>query len=208
MNSTAAPRPALPVHQTLPEINPASDSGQRWRDRRPSWARPQQDGFDPHRYEVHAISDPVAKSYVEHHHYSGSYVAARRRYGMFIATTTGWDLVGVAVFSVPAQARVLTNVLPELQPYTESVELGRLVLEGAPHQAGAARAPQRAPANSESWFLAQCFRYLAADGIVGSSASPTRSRESSPAARCSPATSARSTRPAKLCSPAGPPSAT
>ena len=34
----------------------------------------------------------------------------------------------MAVFAIPAQARVLTNVFPDLQPYTQSLELGRFVL--------------------------------------------------------------------------------
>ena len=34
-------------------------------------------------------------------HYSASYVAASRRYGMFIRTPDGLDLVGVAVFGIP-----------------------------------------------------------------------------------------------------------
>jgi len=53
---------------------------------------------------------------VQRMHYSGSYVAASRRYGMFIDTPHGPDLIGVAVFAVPAQARVLTNPFPDLAP--------------------------------------------------------------------------------------------
>jgi len=43
-------------------------------------------------------------------------VAASRRYGMFLHTDDGPDLVGVAVFAIPAQPRVLTNVFPDLVP--------------------------------------------------------------------------------------------
>jgi hypothetical protein len=97
---------------------------------------------------------------------TGNYVAASRRYGMFIRTPDGPDLVGVAVFAVPAQAKVLTNVFPELRPYVESLELARFVLEGQRlHPAGPAPA-ERAPGNSESWSLRECNRYLAADGVV------------------------------------------
>jgi hypothetical protein len=160
--------PHLPEHGQLAEINPASDIEQRWCNGWHSWVRRSEGGFDPDLYEVHPISDPVAKSYVERMHYSGSYVAASRRYGMFIHTPDGPDLVGVAVFAVPAQARVLTNVFPELVPYAESLELARFVLEGQRLRAEDPSAPAgRAPANSESWFLRECYRYLAADGIAG-----------------------------------------
>jgi hypothetical protein len=160
---------AWPTHGHLVEIDPASPVGQRWWHGRHSWARPEHGGFDPRRYEVHPIADPDAKSYVERHHYSRSYVAASRRYGIFLRTPDGPDLVGVAVFAVPAQARVLTNVFPDLAPYTQSLELGRFVLEGPPHHPDRPppAGPVRAPANSETWFLRQCFGYLAADGIVG-----------------------------------------
>jgi hypothetical protein len=114
-------------------------------------------------------SDPVAKTFVERMHYSGSYVAASRRYGMFFHTDDGPELVGVAVFAIPAQSRVLTNVFPELTPYTESLELARFVLEGQPLSATAERPVprQRAPGNSETWFLRECLRYLAHAGVAG-----------------------------------------
>jgi hypothetical protein len=140
---------AWPSHGHLAEIDPASPVGQRWWHGRHSWTRPEHGGFDPRRYEVHPIPDPVAKSYVERMHYSGSYVAASRRYGMFLHTPDGPDLVGVAVFAVPAQARVLTNVFPDLEPYTQSLELGRFVLEGQPqHPHRPSTAMGRAPSNS------------------------------------------------------------
>ena len=165
-----APRRAhrLPEHGQLTEINPESTAEQRWCNGRHSWVRRSDGGFNPDLYEVHPISDPVAKSYVERMHYSRSYVAASRRYGMFIRTPDGPDLVGVAVFAIPAQARVLTNVFPELRPYVESLELARFVLEGQRlHAAGPSAPAGRAPANSESWFLRECYRFLAGDGIAG-----------------------------------------
>jgi hypothetical protein len=142
----------LPEHGQLAEINPASNTGQRWWNGWHSWVRRSEGGFDPNRYEVHPISDPLAKSYVQRMHYSGSYVAARRRYGMFIHTPDGPDLVGVAVFGIPAQPRVLTNVFPDLLPYIESLELARFVLEGQPLRPTSRRQASagRAPGNSES----------------------------------------------------------
>jgi hypothetical protein len=53
---------------------------------------------------------------IQHAYLIGNYVAASRRYGMFIHTPDGPDLVGVTVSAIPAQARVLTNVFPELRP--------------------------------------------------------------------------------------------
>jgi hypothetical protein len=67
---------------------------------------------------------------IQHAYLTGNYVAASRRYGMFIHTPDGPDLVAVAVVAIPAQARVLTNVFSELRPYAESLELARFVLEG------------------------------------------------------------------------------
>ena len=78
--------------------------------------------IEPHRYEVASITtDTEARAFVIEHHYSGAYPAARRRVGL----AQGAALVGVAVFSVPAQARAL-DVLP--CDRAEAVELGRLVL--------------------------------------------------------------------------------
>jgi hypothetical protein len=127
-------------------------------------------GFDPARYSVAEVTEAVARAYVVTHHYSGTYPAAARRYGMFVATDDGPDLVGVAVFGIPASARVLTGVFPDLEPYVATPELSRLVLEGEDHTrtggAGTALA-DRAPGNSESWFIARCFERLAADGVRG-----------------------------------------
>lgn len=153
---------ALPVHGDLTEIDPAAGRvQQRWRDRRHSWVRTSQGGFDPARYAVEPLDEATAKGYVTRHHYSGTYPAASRRYGLFLLGDDGLDLVGVAVFGIPAQAAVLTNVFPDLAPYTESLELSRFVLEGA------TGGTVRAPANSESWFLARCFEHLAGDGVRG-----------------------------------------
>jgi hypothetical protein len=104
--------PHLPEHGRFAETNPASDLEQRWCNGWHSWVRRSDGGFDPDLYEVHPISDPAVKSYVERIYYSGSYVGASRRYGMFIDTPDGPDLVGVPVFAIPAQARVLTKRVP------------------------------------------------------------------------------------------------
>jgi hypothetical protein len=126
---------------------------QRWDQRRHSWRHRSEGGFDPGRYLVQAIADPVAKAYVERHHYSASYPAARLRFGLFDRELA--ELVGVAVLSVPAQAKVLTCAFPHLEPYSESLELGRLVLADS------------VPANAETWMLAQTFRLAADCGVRG-----------------------------------------
>lgn len=124
---------------------------QRWRDGRHSWRHTSEGGFNPLRYDV-GIPDPwLARTFVESHHYSHRYVAASREYGLF----EGDELIGVAVLSVPMRRSVLTNVLPDLVPYRESLELGRFVLL------------DRVPANAESWFLARAFELAASDGVRG-----------------------------------------
>jgi hypothetical protein len=137
---------------TPPEVSPSSDWCQRWQDRGPKWRHRSEGGFDAARYEVAPIAAPTAKAYVERHHYAGSYVASRLRYGL-------WDrrgaLLGVAVLSVPVRRAVLTGPFPELEPFHESLELGRFVLA------------DRAPGNAESWFLAQVFRLAGREGVRG-----------------------------------------
>jgi hypothetical protein len=73
----------------------------------------------------------------------------RFRFGLF----TSGQLVGVAVFSHPMSARVLTNVFPG--EALDSVELGRFVLLDA------------VPANGETWFKARCRELLKREGIIG-----------------------------------------
>ena len=121
---------------------------QRWRDRRDSY-RPIGETIDPRRYEVALIpDDTTAKGFVLAHHYSGSYPAARHRYGLY----RGEGLVGVAVFSQPMQDAVL-RPLPGSP--RDSVELGRFVLD------------EDVPANGETWFLARAFELLRGEGVVG-----------------------------------------
>src|SRR5262249_9043973 len=74
--------------------------------------------------------------------------AARYRFGLF----WGGLLVGVAVFSHPANNHVL-SIFPG-DPL-ESVELGRLVLL------------DRVGANAETWMLARCFSQLKRECIIG-----------------------------------------
>lgn len=121
---------------------------QRWRERRDSY-RPVGEPFDPRAFEVAAIpGDTEARTFVERHHYSGTFPAARRRFGLY----TRGALVGVAVFSVPMVAGVLAVLRC---PPAEALELGRFVLL------------DDVGANAESWFLARCLRPLEREGFRG-----------------------------------------
>lgn len=126
---------------------------QRWRGRRHSWQPAHPDGvIDPRGYAVRAIADDTTpKAFIVANHYSGTYVSALHRFGLYRAGV----LVGVAVYSTPGGGnKVLTSVFPELRPSVESVELGRMVL-----------APE-VPGNAETWFLARCRELLAERGVV------------------------------------------
>lgn len=124
---------------------------QRWTEQQQSWREDTGRRFTGRGYEVVPIdSDEVASEFVERHHYSGSYVSAMHRFGLY----RGGDLVGVAVYSGPME-KVLTCALPGLKPYDESVELGRFVLL------------DEVPGNAESWFLARCHDILVERGVRG-----------------------------------------
>jgi hypothetical protein len=139
------------VQPQLPELSPAGDHCLRWSERRHSWRRVSDGGFDARRYEVAPVEERVARPFVVRHHYEGTYPAARFAYGLF----QGGRLVGAAVLSVPAHAGVLTGVFPDLRAYHETLELGRLVLL------------DEVPANAESWFVARVFGLAERRGVLG-----------------------------------------
>ena len=138
----------------MTEIDPASDWCQRWLPGGGQrWRHKSEGGFDPRDdYEVAPLArDTEPKRFLAAHHYLIRYPAALLRLGLY----HGHSLVGVAVFSMPMNNAVLTRVFPDLVPGHESMELGRFcVLD-----------PE--PGNVESWFLGQCFRYLATQGVRG-----------------------------------------
>src|SRR5262245_42741406 len=101
-------------------------------------------------YDVAELpDDTAAKGFVVEHDYSGSYPAARWRFGLFCRGV----LQGVAVFSHPCNDRVLTSIFPGRA--TDSVELGRFVLL------------DEVPGNGESWMLGRCFTLLRREGLAG-----------------------------------------
>ena len=110
------------------------------------------DRFDPSAFAVEVLrGDREARAFVEAHHYSGSYPAARCRVGLY-RRLEGWyrgELVGVAVFSVP----MAQSVIPKWGGVeaAEGVELGRFVLL------------ESVGFNGESWFLARALRALSAE---------------------------------------------
>lgn len=122
---------------------------QRWRERRDSFRRPDEQ-INASRYEVvELLDDRTAKTFVQQHHYSGTYPSARFRFGLY----RGAELAGVGVFSHPCSDKVLTSVFPGHA--SDSVELGRFVLL------------DNVEGNGETWFLARCFDQLRAKDLRG-----------------------------------------
>jgi hypothetical protein len=128
-----------------------TDVVQRWRGGRASYELAGAP-INTRLYEVAPIdgdgADNLAKAFVAAHHYARTVGAARQRIGLY----RGAELVGLAVFTIPQQIKVLDH-LP--CPRAAAVELGRLVLL------------QGVEANGESWFIARAFEHLRARGYEG-----------------------------------------
>lgn len=126
-------------------------SNQRWRDRRTSFVG-NDDLFNPRDYEVSACdgkgSDTLVKAFIEQHHYSGSYPAARER--ILLHHRSG-ELVGAAVFSHPCAEAVLE---PLPCDRLEGVELGRFLLLDK------LRDGHGVGGHGESWFFARARKIL------------------------------------------------
>lgn len=153
------PPATSPQQLVVSEIAVTGGLSQRWRQRRHSWVRTSAGGFDPDRYTVAVVDESTCRTFIVEHHYSRSFPAAQLCVGLFDRTfparfgQPGYD-VGSLVLSVPVQERVLTGVLPQLEPYRESMELGRLVLLDA------------VPANAETFFVARAMRIAAERDVV------------------------------------------
>lgn len=129
---------------------------QRWRHHSHRWV-PTNGRFEPNRYVVKPLDEPAAAHFVRSHHYSSNWPAARLRYGLVdLASKRAPEvLVGVVVLGIPMSKAVLTRPFPQLEPYSESLELSRLVLL------------DEVPGNAESWFCAEVFRQAAQLGVQG-----------------------------------------
>jgi hypothetical protein len=122
---------------------------QRWRCAGDSY-RPPEEPIRTADYDVVELrEDGPAKAFVLEHHYSGTFPAARWRFGLFRRGV----LQGVAVFSHPCNDRVLTTVFPGRA--TDSVELGRFVLL------------DEVPGNGETWMLGRTVALLRREGLAG-----------------------------------------
>lgn len=131
---------------TLAELpsSPASEHCQRWSRGRHSWRHASEGGFDPELYQVTPITEATARAFVIDEHYASSFPAARFSIGLLTrddrfpingTIIDGMALVGVATFSTPMASRVLSSVFPTLEPYEQSIELGRFVLTDTPANA-------------------------------------------------------------------------
>ena len=139
-----------------------------WRERRGTY-RPVGEPLDTRLYEVAAIpDDKTARVFVEANHYSGTYPAARFRFGLYFCGL----LVGIAVFSVPMQARVfdplypldvLSGPLRDDGSFTSGGGGNLVVIPGDPRQhveLGRLVLLDSVPSNAESWFVSRCFELL------------------------------------------------
>lgn len=106
--------------------------------------------FNPRIHDIAPIDVKTAKKFIVDSHYSKSFPASRRRFGLF----RRGNLIGAAIFSNPMSDKVLTNYFGGRA--TESIELGRFVISDVADDF-----------NSESWFFAQCRRELRREGFRG-----------------------------------------
>lgn len=123
------------------------DFSKRWTTRREFRVRADL-CFDPSEFGVDVITDKRAKPFIQLHHYSGSYPAARLAVGMFRkkAPHAPSELVGTCVFSVPMNQNAVPKHL-EIEP-AHGAEIGRFVLT------------PEVGFNGETWFLARAMKLL------------------------------------------------
>lgn len=144
-----SPRSAMSAQLTL-ALEVATTQCQRWNNRKVRY-RPPGEVFNPSCAEVVDLPEKDARAFVEQHHYSHSFPAARFRVGLMVKPRFGREyLGGVAVYSVPMTQSVIPSVLPGLAP-AHGVELGRLVLLDT---------PEVGVSNAESWFIARAHRLM------------------------------------------------
>ncbi len=115
--------------------------------------------FDPSRFGVEPIETAVARSFVETHHYSGTFPVEIASYGLFESKPNARaTLVGVAVFSIPVNTpRALSGLL---KPGQAVSDLGRFILN------------DHVLANAETWFLARAVKALRRDRTLADGKTP------------------------------------
>lgn len=119
---------------------------QRWNKRRDLY-RPAGEPIDTEKYGVDLVQESEARDFVAKHHYAGSLPPTRVRVGLFRSSPfRQTELVGVAVFSVPVQAKALECYFGV--DNDGGVELGRLVLLDS------------VEANGETFFVSRACRML------------------------------------------------
>lgn len=121
------------------------DYSQRWAERQARWVS-HRHVVDTSKLEVELVSEADAKAFVLAHHYSGSYPASRLRVGLYQAG----HLVGVAVYSEPANPNTIPSWTRRRYTREQGVELGRFVLL------------DEVGYNAESFFWARARRLLRA----------------------------------------------
>jgi hypothetical protein len=125
---------------------------QRWQDRRSVYriAGIYGERFNSRLYEVAEIADDTtALAFVTRHHYSGSYSAAIKRFGLYRRE----ELVGLFVGSGGNGKKVLPKTFPDAEG--RPIECSRFVL-----------LPE-VEADGETWFKARCRELLVRDGFTG-----------------------------------------
>ncbi len=158
---TTAALPTLPEQLALPDPT-ASEWCQRWRNRRGSWRRTSEGGFNADVYRTIPLDERIAKRFTIQHHYSGSWPAVRMAFGYQRldqppgpGEPAGGALVGVCALGIPMHQAVLAAVFPDCQPYRETLEISRFVLT------------DEQPSNAESHFSAGALTMAAKLGIRG-----------------------------------------
>jgi hypothetical protein len=153
--ATAATRAATRQGRPNPRYARAIEEwAMRWHNGNPAWVH-ERFGFTPDDYGVDRIPRKTAVEFITTHHYSRSVPAMRKyRFGLYYLAAGQPELCGVAVLTIPPRKEVLTKVFPDLTPYYESAELGRLVLL------------DKVPHGAEGFFFGEIRRWLAQNTTI------------------------------------------
>lgn len=115
--------------------------------------------FDPSRFGVEPIDTADARTFVETHHYSGTFPVEIASYGLSESRPNARAaLVGVAVFSILVNTPAALTAL--LEPGQTVCDLGRFVLN------------DHVLANAETWFLTRAYRALRKDKMLADGRTP------------------------------------